>query len=140
LAERISKSKRKSKKTQQELAGTKSQAKGLSDGLRVFEDEALRLRTTARSFCDLANQFETVALKRVTLSPVVPMDRPGDAVLVRTDPVKAADRDVKLDDQLLPIDLRYLLQSSTAKSRYWVARRIKSAEGDMLSRSAAYFQ
>jgi hypothetical protein len=114
--------------------------KNLSQALHSFEVEKLKLRTNIQSFCDLVDQFEAAALKRVTLSPVVPMDRKGNQTIVRVDPVKASELAIEVDAKLLPADLRYLIGDSDAKSSHWIARRVKSGTADVLSRSAAYFQ
>jgi tetratricopeptide (TPR) repeat protein len=114
--------------------------KNLSQTLHSFEAEELKLRTNIHSFCDLVDQFEAAALKRVTVSPVVPMDRKGNQTIVRVDPIKASELAIEVDAKLLPANLRYLIGDSDAKLSHWIARRVKSGTADVLSRSAAYFQ
>jgi hypothetical protein len=114
--------------------------KNLNQTLHSFEAEELKLRTNIHSFCELVDQFEAAALKRVTVSPVVPMDRKGNQTIVRVDPIKASELAIEVDAKLLPADLRYLIGASDAKSGHWIARRVKSGTADVLSRSAAYFQ
>jgi len=127
-------------KLRRDLANAKSILIELKGELHSFEQGELGLRGNVHSFRDLVNQFESVALKRVTLSPVVPMDRRGNSMLVRTDPAKAVELQVEIDSQLLTPDLSYLVENSAATSRFWVARRVRTATSEVLSHSAAYFQ
>ncbi len=112
----------------------------LKDAWRRFEVGELRLRENIGVFCDLTNQFEIAGLEKLPLSPVVPMGRKGNQTLVRANSKKALELQIEVDDQLLPLSLRYLREDPPAKSKYWVARRANSGATVILSRSAAYFQ
>jgi hypothetical protein len=121
------------------LARGNARSAELNSALRDFEATQSKLRDNTMSFCDLVDQFEIIGLKRVPLSPVVPMDRKGTHELVRFDPVKASANEMEFDRELLPTQLRFLLESSAPKSRFWPARRLKSGGIETFSRSAAYF-
>jgi tetratricopeptide (TPR) repeat protein len=112
----------------------------LTDTMSRFEAAVLKLRRNTVSFCELVDQFELTGLWRLTLAPAVPIDRKGTQELVRSDTDKAKNLGIAFDVELLPVQLRFVVGSSTPKSKYWLARRVKSFETETLNRSAAYFQ
>src|SRR6266446_1087557 len=120
----------------QQLSKARSAWAALEDTLRLFESTDSIVRSNIATFCELAGEFEKVGLRRVTLSPVPPMDRPGVHDIVRVYPKKAADSGLAVDDALLPIELRFLGGTYAATSRYWIGRHVRFEETDMLSRSA----
>jgi hypothetical protein len=126
---------------QRELAQAEDTAAMLHERLRVFEASEASVRANATILCELADEFESVALRRLALSPplVVPMDRKGPRDLIRVDRTKAAALGMSLDDSLLPIDLRSIAEPCSATSKYWIARPIGSGATEILSRCAAYF-
>jgi len=122
-----------------ELLQTQHSAAALADAMRHFAAEEALVRVHATRFCELVDCFELLGLRRSTFAPAPPMDRRSDDELVRADTAKAAGLNVEIDAELLPVRLRFVVESSGPKSKYWLARRVKSGDGDCLSRSAAYF-
>lgn len=112
----------------------------LTDAMLLFQAMESKLQKNAESFSDLVNQFERAGLRRLTFAPAVPIEREGGQELVRSDSDKANNLGIAFDAEVLPTRLRFLIGSSTPKSKYWLARRVKSGEFETLSRSAAYFQ
>lgn len=84
--------------------------------------------------------FEKTGLRRLTFAPAVPINRKGTQELVRSDTEKAQNMGIAFDAELLPAQLRFVVASSTPKSKYWLARRVRAGEIETLNRSAAYFQ
>jgi tetratricopeptide (TPR) repeat protein len=107
--------------------------------LNNFNARQSQLLVNTATFCKLVDQFETRGLKRVAFELAPPVDRKGAEGMVRTDSVKASSLGLEIDDQLLPIELRFLSESSSPKSKYWLARRHRANATERLSRSLAYF-
>lgn len=120
------------------LAQAVSRSTELRAALQRFEAAEVRLRKNVRSFCDLVNQFELIGLRRLAFAPAVPLER-GSQELVRSDAAKALSLEIEFDAELLPEGLKVFVASSPPKSKYWLARRVKSGEKETLNRSAAYF-
>ncbi len=112
----------------------------LADAMSLFEATESDLRRNTKSFCKLVDQFETAGLRRLTFAPAVPIDRKGTQDLVRSDTSKAENLGIAFDAELLPLQLRFVGGSSTPKSKFWLARRVRSGEIEVLNRSSAYFQ
>ncbi len=112
----------------------------LTDAMSLFEATVSELRRNTKSFCELVEQFEKTGLRRRTFAPAAPVDRKGAQGLVWSDNVKAENLGIAFDAELLPLQLRFIVGFSTPKSKYWLARRVRSGEIEALNRSAAYFQ
>jgi tetratricopeptide (TPR) repeat protein len=112
----------------------------LTDAMSLFEATESELRRNTKNFCKLIDQFETTGLSRLPFSPAVPIDRKGTQDLGRADASKAEKLGNAFDAELLPLQLRFIAESSTPKSKYWLARRVRSGEIEAWNRSAAYFQ
>ena len=122
------------------LVKASDEAVELTDAMLLFEATESKLQKNTESFCELVNQFERAGLRRIAFAPAVPIDRKGTQELVRSDSDKANNLGIAFDAEVLPARLRFLIGSSTPKSKYWLARRVKSGEFETLSRSSAYFQ
>ena len=112
----------------------------LLGAMSLFEATESELRRNTKRFCKLVDQFETTGLSRLPFSPAVPLDRKGTQDIVRSDAGKTEKLGIAFDAELLPLQLRFIVGSSTPKSRYWLARQVRSGEVEALNRSAAYFQ
>jgi tetratricopeptide (TPR) repeat protein len=118
----------------------KSTLAELTDAMLRFKAQESKLRENTTSFCGLVDQFERTGLRRLTFSPAPPLDRKGNQEQIgRTDDAKASSLGLEVDVALLPVPLRFLVESSAPKAKYWLARRLTSGATETLSRSAAYF-
>jgi tetratricopeptide (TPR) repeat protein len=110
----------------------------LNTTMRNFEVRESQLRESVATFCNLVDRFERKGLKRISFSPAPPIDRKGTEDLLRAETAKLVSLGLEFDAELLPMALRFLAASGP-KSKYWLARRVKTEATETLSRSAAYF-
>jgi tetratricopeptide (TPR) repeat protein len=122
-----------------EIQQLKTSLRDLDGALQNFVSQQSELLQHTALFCRLVEHFENQGLRRIPFSPAPPIDRKNATGVVRTDHAKATSLDFELDDQLLPIHIRFLAPRTEPRSKYWLVRRLKVGTNETLSRSAAYF-
>lgn len=130
------------RETDRRLAIANARSAELDDTMSSFEAAESELQKNTKTLCELVDQFEITGLRKRTFAPAVPVDRgkKGAQDLVWSDIDKANELGIAFELELLPPQLRSAAWPSTPKSKYWLARRGKSGELEVLNRSAAYFQ
>jgi hypothetical protein len=123
-----------------QLALADARSDELTNVMSVFEAADMELQRNTKSFCELVDEFEKTGFRKRTFAPAAPVDRKGAQGLVWSDNAKAENLGIALDAELLPLQLRFVAGYSAPTSKYWLARRVKSGEVEILNRSAAYFQ
>jgi tetratricopeptide (TPR) repeat protein len=130
------------RETSRQLTQAEARSAELGGTLSNFETAESELQKNTITFCELVDLFEITSLSKRTFAPAVPVDRDkkGAQGLVWSDNKKAEKLGIAVELELLPLQLRLVAGSSTPESTYWLARRVRSGEIEVLNRSAAYFQ
>lgn len=124
---------------QHDLKAANERLSVAAEAASAFEHQLAPARAHLRRLCDLVNEFERTAAKRLAYAPAVPPHRENttDAVRIKSDDDKIV---LPRDTNLLPGSLAALIgDPSPVVHTRWLACRIKTNDGEVFSRRAAYF-
>jgi len=128
------------KQTHAELVGARTLLQESADAQRIFAVHLDSLRQRIAIFSEAVRRFEKTAAARLALSPAVSSWRAGVGDVARVDPERLEPDGPGYDGDLLPPSLVDVAGIGwSVFSGVLLARRIRTADGDVFSRWAVYF-